>query len=296
MFGQPITESIITQKAKQLPNWYTSKRQQELRTLVGQGYFGFDCICLIKGVLWGWNGSINSVNGGAVYESNSVPDVTEYGMLQLCSNISEDFNKIEIGEYLWTEGHCGIYIGDGLAVECTTRWDNCVQITAVDNIALQSGYNERVWKKHGLIPYVEYINSGLTNPVVPDENEKTIMVELLQLSKGKLRKNPQIYTVQRLLKQMGYYDMDIDGAFGEGTEKAVKTFQTKQNIEADGIVGMNTWNKLLKQKAFNPPPGWESMSKTQVVDYSQPDDYMISLTYQNGSEEITLVFHKADNY
>ncbi|MBR5785933.1 MAG: peptidoglycan-binding protein [Clostridia bacterium] len=72
------------------------------------------------------------------------------------------------------------------------------------------------------------------------------MVELLQLSKGKLRKNPQIYTVQRLLKQMGYYDMDIDGAFGEGTEKAVKTFQAKQNIVADGIVGMNTWNKLLK--------------------------------------------------
>ena len=72
MFGQPITESIITQKTKQLPNWYTSKRQQELRTLVGQGYFGFDCICLIKGVLWGWNGSINSVNGGAVYESNGV--------------------------------------------------------------------------------------------------------------------------------------------------------------------------------------------------------------------------------
>lgn len=246
MFGQPITESIITQKAKQLPNWYTSKRQQELRNLVGLDYFGFDCICLIKGVLWGWNGNINNVNGGAVYESNGVPDVTEYGMLQLCTNISEDFNKIEIGEYLWTEGHCGIYIGEGLAVECTTRWDNCVQITAVANIAMQSGYNERVWKKHGLIPYVEYINSGQTNPVVPGENEKTIMVELLQLSKGKLRKNPQIYTVQRLLKQMGYYDMDIDGAFGEGTEKAVKTFQTKQNIEADGIVGMNTWNKLLK--------------------------------------------------
>lgn len=53
---------------------------------------------------------------------------------------------------------------------------------------------------------------------------------------------------------------------------------------------------VCEGEAFNPPPGWESMSKTQVVDYSQPDDYMISLTYQNGSEEITLVFHKADNY
>ena len=27
--------------------------------------FGFDCVCLIKGVLWGWNGDKNAVYGGA---------------------------------------------------------------------------------------------------------------------------------------------------------------------------------------------------------------------------------------
>lgn len=241
MFGQPITESIIAQKAKQLPNWYTAKRQQELRALIGQGYFGFDCICLIKGILWGWNGNLSATNGGAVYESNGVPDVTEYGMLQLCSDVSDNFNSIEVGEYLWTDGHCGVYIGDGLAVECTTRWDNCVQITAVANISSQGGFEERIWKKHGKLPYVTYKK-------IEDEKIDYLLctITLYELSKGILDKNPQIFTLQRLLKELGYYTAAIDGVFGSGTEKAVKAFQTDKKLAADGIVGPNTWNKLLK--------------------------------------------------
>lgn len=248
MFGQPITQSIIDQKAAQLPNWYTSKRKSELSALIGQGYFGFDCICLIKGILWGWNGNLDSVNGGAVYGSNGVPDVTEYGMLELCTDVSEDFSKMEIGEYLWTGGHCGVYIGDGLAVECTTRWDNCVQITAVNNISYKSGYNERTWKKHGKIPYIKYEKTEEEQPAKPEipSTDKTINVSLYQLSKSRYDLNPQVYTVQRLLKQMGFYTMEIDGLFGGGTENAVKKFQASRGIAEDGIVGQDTWNKLLK--------------------------------------------------
>ena len=58
MFGSLITEQIIAQKAKQLPGWYTAERQSNLRKLIGKGYFGFDCVCFVKGLLWGWNGSI----------------------------------------------------------------------------------------------------------------------------------------------------------------------------------------------------------------------------------------------
>ncbi len=36
-----------------------------------------------------------------------------------------------------------------------------------------------------------------------------------------------------------------DGQFGSGTEKGVKDFQSKKNLVADGIVGKNTWTKLL---------------------------------------------------
>lgn len=48
-----------------------------------------------------------------------------------------------------------MYIGDGLAVECTPRWKNCVQITACN--CDKPGYNRRNWSKHGKLPYVKYV-------------------------------------------------------------------------------------------------------------------------------------------
>ena len=66
MFGHLISEEIISQKAQQLPGWYTASRQADLRELIGKEYFGFDCVCLVKGILWGWNGDVSKKYGGAV--------------------------------------------------------------------------------------------------------------------------------------------------------------------------------------------------------------------------------------
>lgn len=38
----------------------------------------------------------------------------------------------------------------------------------------------------------------------------------------------------------------IDGEFGIDTESAVRQFQKNSEIEVDGIVGKDTWNKLMK--------------------------------------------------
>ena len=118
--------------------------------------FGFDCVCFIKGLLWGWNGDASHPYGGATYQSTGVPDIDEGSMLEACSDVSTDFTRIQVGEVVWIPGHIGIYIGDGLAVECTYRWEDGVQITAVHNIAGKSGYNGRSWTKHGKLPYVTY--------------------------------------------------------------------------------------------------------------------------------------------
>lgn len=242
MFGQPITESIIAQKTRQLPKWYTSSRQKSLRALIGKGYFGFDCICFIKSALWGWNGNLKDTNGGAKYCSNGVPDISEYGMMNACNEISSDFSKIEIGEYLWTDGHCGVYIGDGLAIECTPKWENGVQITAVLNIGEKEGYNGRVWKKHGKLPYIEYVQEEKAE----QNTDENVTIKLLTLRKGKYTGNAQILTVQRILKSLGYYKGSLDGDFGNKTFEAVEGFQAENGLEIDGIVGCNTWGCLLK--------------------------------------------------
>ncbi len=50
--------------------------------------------------------------------------------------------------------------------------------------------------------------------------------------------------LQYLLNSYGE-DLSVDGVFGGGTQRAVQKFQRANNLIADGIVGRNTWNKLL---------------------------------------------------
>lgn len=155
-FGAPMTDANKTRYCKN-----TAYNKQAARTKMinaaSADTFGFDCVCLIKGVLWGWNGNKNKTYGGASYKSNGVPDIGTEGLIGVCKNVSTDFSNIEIGECLWMQGHVGIYIGDGLAVECSPAWANKVQITAVKNIGTKSGYNARKWTKHGKMPYIEYV-------------------------------------------------------------------------------------------------------------------------------------------
>ena len=51
--------------------------------------------------------------------------------------------------------------------------------------------------------------------------------------------------LQEKLVSLGYNTNGVDGIFGVGTEKAVMSFQKSNGLVADGIVGINTWRKLL---------------------------------------------------
>ncbi len=54
---------------------------------------------------------------------------------------------------------------------------------------------------------------------------------------------PAVRTLQTKLKALGA-NIDIDGDFGPGTQKAVIAFQAGAGLEADGIVGERTWQRL----------------------------------------------------
>lgn len=154
-FGAPMTPKNKVKHTKAYP--YNMKPQRQLMIMnATENTFGFDCSGLVKGILWGWNGNKNKDNGGAEYQSNGVPDKSANSLIGCCTGVSTKFDKIEVGEFLWMEGHCGIYIGNGLAVECTPQWKNKVQITAVGNIGTKAGHNTRTWTKHGKLKYVDY--------------------------------------------------------------------------------------------------------------------------------------------
>ena len=50
----------------------------------------------------------------------------------------------------------------------------------------------------------------------------------------------KVSQLQTDLKQLGYYYAEITGTFGEKTEAAVKDFQKKNGLSADGVAGANT--------------------------------------------------------
>lgn len=121
--------------------------------------FGFDCVCLIKGILWGWCGDETRNYGGAGYACNGVPDVGADGMKnRYLIGVSNNFEGILPGEAVWMPGHIGVYIGDGKVVECTPKWENKVQITNLGNLGNKSG-NYRMWTSHGKLPWIDYTNT-----------------------------------------------------------------------------------------------------------------------------------------
>ena len=122
--------------------------------------FAMDCVGMIKTILWGWTGDPKRTYGGAAYAANGVPDIGADRMITVCSDVSTDFSAITPGEAVWMPGHIGVYIGDGLAIECTPIWKDGVQITACNRSV--AGYHRRNWTRHGKLPYIDYAAAEAT--------------------------------------------------------------------------------------------------------------------------------------
>ena len=112
-FGAPMNSKNKTRYVKNNSYNKQSIRVNKIKT-ASENTFGFDCVCLIKGILWGWNGDVSKTYGGAIYKANGVPDVGADKIMTHCTNVTKDFAKVEMGELVHMPGHVGIYIGDGL--------------------------------------------------------------------------------------------------------------------------------------------------------------------------------------
>lgn len=123
--------------------------------LASKDTFFFDCICLGKGILWGWYGDQAEEYGGAKYGKDYVPDFTIDKIPDYCQGtyIKEKpkAENLTIGEWLVMPGHVGYYIGNGEVIECSPSGSNGVQ-----RIKLK----DRDWKAHGkLKDFIEYIEN-----------------------------------------------------------------------------------------------------------------------------------------
>lgn len=141
-YGLVLTEELLEAKLQQLPDAI-----KPYEDFIRANYLGLrtaDCIGLIKGYSW-----YDPETGNINYGSNGMPDVSAD---QLYANATEkgDISTLpEIpGLILHAEGHVGIYIGGGYAIEAMgTRYG--VVKTAV------ASRNWTGWCKNPYINYVE---------------------------------------------------------------------------------------------------------------------------------------------
>lgn len=61
----------------------------------------------------------------------------------------------------------------------------------------------------------------------------------------------EIGKLQRLLRLHGFSTVAIDNSFGEVTKQAVKQFQQKYDLEANGTVNQETWETLRETLIYS---------------------------------------------
>lgn len=230
-FGAPMTQR---NKERYSNNCAYNRQESRKKKILAASTdtFGFDCVNLIKGILWGWKGDINKTYGGAVYNSNGVPDTSANGMFNdYCYDKSNNFNNVQPGEFVWMNGHIGVAITNKLAVECTPIWKDGVQITAINCDV--SGYNRRNWTMHGKSKFIEY-GTQPTPGFLPARGYYTVGDNDTNVGK-----------IDEFLayKTTGNY-------FGTYTKFAVQAFQHEVGIEEDGNIGPITLGKM-KDKGLN---------------------------------------------
>ena len=228
-FGAPLTGKNVTRYLSNHDYNKNAKRQAMIKAAANQSppVYGFDCVNLIKGVLWGWCGDPSRTYGGAAYPTKALlaagtcPDVGADGMIKLCKDVSTTgWAAMLPGEAVWCSGHIGVYIGNGLAVECSPRWENKVQITAVAGCGKKAGYNTRTWTKHGKIPWVDYSDQSGAAPVQPPAQGST--APMPPASKGEVKAKEAARSFDKALA--GTYTVTAGGGLhirtGAGTGKA----------------------------------------------------------------------------
>lgn len=126
------------------------------------------------------------------------------------------------GTLVHSSKHIGVYIGNGEVVEAR----GVIYGVVITKLA---GRAWRNWSKCPLIDYSVAVEAG------PD-------VSALWIRKGE--KGDRVIWLQKQLNRFGY-GLKVDGDFGTKTDSALRDFQNKHHLKADGLCGSATKAKLL---------------------------------------------------
>ena len=174
------TQDLLTRKTRQYPKHYISNRTARYKADIAGGKWASDCIGLAKGYMW-WDAE----KGGVRYAVNGCPDMSANGMLE-CAKVKGDIKDMpEIpGLMLWMDGHAGVYIGNGWAIEERGFAYGCVKTKVAD----------RPWKKWYKLPGLTYMDADDGAKVC---HSRPKLLNPMRLPKSGLRATASISATRR---------------------------------------------------------------------------------------------------
>ena len=263
MLGQPYwygavvykcTESLRARKAKQYPAHYGSSRTARYRDDIAKKKVCADCVGLIKGYQWtnGGVGVIESIGTSKTFSSryggHGCPDKSANGMFSYAKSKGCAWGAMDTlpevpGIALRFDGHVGVYVGNGYAVEERGFNYGCVRTRVKD----------RKWTHWYQLPFVDYGDAVFTGGIgVKADTPKTeYTLGTRTLKKG--AKGTDVKAMQEFLLQLGYVlpEYGADGDFGNETETALKKLQARAGVKQDGVYGSETHKALMDATADN---------------------------------------------
>ena len=93
----------------------------------------------------------------------------------------------------------------------------------------------------------------------------------------------EVYMLEELLLELGY-EVYVSNYFGKDTDKAVRDFQSKNQLVIDGVVGPKTWSKLLEQQQQLTHFNNKFLSEEDLKEFAQ--QYQLELATVKAVNEI----------
>lgn len=228
-----------------------------------------DCSNLYK-ALFNGRSIVNPAPGSFQADLRATGDCTERQLMDQCTQRSNNFralgNKFRC---LYMDGHFGGYLGfewdepgQGIVnvVEATPRWEGGIQYSYVDENGGRSWAKGRpidggYWTEHGLATkWIDYSVSPQPAPA-PEPTPTPTPAQKPHLTGEQMAKymdyviegkeGATVITLQKILKDLGYYTGGIDGDAGPMTVAAIKAIQKNLEVDVDGSFGPKSWTALL---------------------------------------------------
>ena len=286
-----MTSAELKQKLLNIvnrPNYYYNEFPYNLGYYNGYA-ISFDCWNLVKALINDPNIDQNYTYGYHAPAVGNMGDWDGWTILQHCSDISTDFTRIFVGEYLYMAGHAGVYIGNGLVVECTCDCEGGCLISRITSSGARyrNGVYGRSWTYHGKL--TEWIDYNIKPSGKIDEDgewgmETTRLVQKVmrkeypqldvdgiissqEIAQKKYLLNadtsswefvayplgsPTIMALQNRLNQLGYDARKEDGIAGYYFVKALQNFLIDRGYDVgeDGDDGYMGYNTVIAYQRF----------------------------------------------